>query len=87
MIKIADKKIGIISHYYDKIGVAVVKLKKGDLKVGDSLKLTAKDGTEFTQEVSSMQIERADIDIAKSGDEFGLKVKKEVKENSDVVKI
>lgn len=86
MIKIADKKIGKISHYYDKIGVAVVKLSKGDLKVGDSLKLVARDGTEFTQEVSSMQIERANIDIAKSGDEFGLKVDKQVKENSQVTK-
>ncbi|MBI2327459.1 hypothetical protein HYU92_04010 [Candidatus Curtissbacteria bacterium] len=82
----ADKKIGKISHYYDKIGVAVVKLSKGDLKVGDKVKLVTRDGTEFTQEVSSMQIERANIDIAKSGDEFGLKVDKEVKENSDVIK-
>ena len=87
MIKIADTKIGKISHYYDKIGVAVVKLSKGDLKVGDTVKLTAKDGSEFAQDVNSMQIERAAIDIAKKGDEFGLKVDKEVKTGSDVVKV
>lgn len=82
----ADQKIGKISHYYDKIGVAVIKLTKGDLKAGDTVKLMAKDGSEFTQEVSSMQIERASIEIAKAGDEFGLKVDKEVKTGSDVVK-
>lgn len=82
----ADKPIGTVTHYYDKIGVAVVKLGKGDLKVGDSIKLQAKDGSEFTQEVASMQITHADIDIAKSGDEFGLKVDKEVKDHSPVVK-
>lgn len=82
----ADKPIGTVTHYYDKIGVAVLKLDKGNLKVGDSIKLQAKDGSEFTQEVSSMQIAHADIDIAKSGDEFGLKVDKEVKDNSAVVK-
>lgn len=83
----ADKKIGTISHYYPKIGVAVVMLEKGDLKVGDTIKLTDASGDEFTQEVSSMQIEHAAIDIAKSGDEFGLKVDKEVKAKSDFYKV
>ena len=83
----ADKKIGTVSHYYPKIGVAVVKLNKGDLKVGDSVKLEDANGDEFTQEVGSMQIEHAAIDIAKSGDEFGLKVDKEVKAKSDINKV
>lgn len=82
----AAQKIGTVSHYYPKIGVAVVKLTKGDLKVGDSVKLQDADGGEFTQEVGSMQIEHAAIDIAKSGDEFGLKVDKEVKAKSDFYK-
>lgn len=82
----ADKKVGTITHYYDKIGVAVVKIEKSDLKVGDSVKMTAKDGSEFTQKVESMQIEHASIDIAKEGDQFGLKVEKPVKENSPIAK-
>ena len=86
-MKTADQKIGKITHYYDKIGVAVVKLTKSDLKIGDTIKLTNKNGEEFTEEISSMQIEHADIDIAKSGDEFGLKVKSPVKENTDVIKL
>lgn len=80
-------KIGKVTHYYDKIGVAVVKLTKGDLKTGDSIKLTNKGGEEFTQKVDSMQIEHAAIDIAKSGDEFGLKVDKAPKDNSPVEKV
>lgn len=66
--------------------MAVVKLGKGDLKKGDVIKLIGKDGDEFTQEITSMQIEHADIDIAKSGDEFGLEVKSPVKVNSDIIK-
>ena len=83
----ADTKIGTITHYYDKIGVAVAKISKGDLKKGDTIKLTNKEGGEFMQEVTSMQIAHADIDIAKAGDEFGLKVDREVREKSDVVKV
>ncbi|HLA03852.1 MAG TPA: hypothetical protein VJ065_01305 [Patescibacteria group bacterium] len=78
--------MGEITHYYDKIGVAVVKLAGGDLKVGDKVKLTDTTGEEFEQEIKSMQIEHAKIEIAKKGDEFGLKVNKSVKDKSAVVK-
>lgn len=81
------KKIGTIIHYYDKIKVAVVKLSSGDLKIGDNVKLTKKDGSGFTQTVSSMQIEHASIDIAQKGDEFGLKVTSDVKDHSEVAKV
>lgn len=55
--------------------------------MGDKIKLIDKDGGEFTQTVKSMQIEHADIEIAKKGDEFGLKVEKEPKVPSPVTKI
>lgn len=67
--------------------MAVVKLSQGDLKKGDEIKLIAKDGKEFKQQVGSMQIEHANIDIAKKGDEFGLKVDSPVKENSQIFKV
>jgi len=67
--------------------VAVVKLVSGDLKVGDKVKLTDNAGGEFEQEIKSMQIEHANIEIAKKGDEFGLKVNTPVKAKSDVVKV
>lgn len=79
--------MGTVTHYYDKIGVAVVKLTTGDLKVGDQVKLVGKDGQEFTEDVTSMQIEHAKIDIAKKGDEFGIKVQKPVKTPSPITKV
>jgi len=79
--------VGKITHYYDKIQVAVVKLVSGDLKVGDKVKLTDSAGEDVEQEIKSMQIEHAKIEIAKKGDEFGLKVDTPVKAKSDVVKV
>ncbi len=79
--------MGTVTHYYDKIGVAVVKLTAGDLKVGDQIKLIGKDGQEFTEDVTSMQIEHAAIDIAKKGDEFGIKTQKPVKTPSPITKV
>lgn len=74
------------THYYDKIGVAVIKLEKGDLKVGDKVKMVGKDGNEFEQEITSMQKEHINIDIAKSGYEFGVKVEKPLKTPSPITK-
>lgn len=80
-------QIAKVTHFYDKISVAVLKMTGGDLKVGDHVKLIDKNGNEFTQNVDSMQIEHADIEIAKKGDEFGLKVEKEPKVPSPVEKV
>ena len=41
------KKVGIIDHYYDKIGVAVVKLDTGNLKIGDKIKIYGRDKKEL----------------------------------------
>lgn len=86
-MKKSQAKIGQVLHYFDRLNVAVVKLEKLDLKLGDTIILTDKKGEAYTQSVESMQIEHANIDIAKAGDEFGLKTNRKVKERSYVVKL
>ena len=72
-------KIGTITHYYDKIGVGIIKLGKA-LKKGQELEFKDKEGeTVFTQVADSLEIERKNVDKAKSGDEVGLKVDQPIK--------
>jgi len=80
-----DKKIGKITHYYNKIGVAVVKLIK-PLFVGDKIKISGHD-QEFEQEVKSIQKDHLAVQKAKAGDEIGLKVDKPVKENDEIYEV
>jgi translation elongation factor EF-1alpha len=78
------QEVGKISHYFNKIGVAVVEVT-APIKVGDVI--TIGDGEEaFEQEVKSMQIEHENIEEAKPGDSVGLKVDKPVKVNWKVYK-
>lgn len=79
----ADKKIGKVTHYYDKIGVAIVELA-GNLKLGDSVTFKKGDDELLTQTVESMQIEKAGVDKAGKGDTIGLKVDEAVKEGAEV---
>jgi translation initiation factor IF-2 len=83
----ASKKIGVVEHYYDNIGVAVLKLTSGGLAIGDKIKFLDASGKElFEQEVVSLQIEGADVKEVKKGDDFGMKVDKKVKEGFEVHK-
>lgn len=80
-----DFKVGVVTHYYDKIGVAVVELS-ADLAVGDEIKI-GKDDEEFTQKVTSMQIEHKQAKLAKKGQSIGLKVDQPVKRKAEVYKV
>lgn len=80
-----DSPIGKVIHYYDKLGVAIVDLTSGSLKVGDSLKFKKGD-SEFTQTIESLQVEHSQADSVKSGDSFGLKVDQVTKPGTLVFK-
>lgn len=67
--------IGKVIHYYDKIGVAVIKLDKA-LKTGDKIKFVKGDN-EFEQTADSLQLEHEQVPGGKKGDEIALKVDKE----------
>ena len=79
----AEKKIGIIEDYFAKIGVAVVNLTDGDVKVGDKVHITGHT-TDLIQEVKSMQIEHKGVNEAGKGDIIGLKVDDRVRKHDTV---
>lgn len=75
-------KVGKVTHYYDKIGVAIVKFSKS-IKKGDTLRFgSEEDG--FKQTVESMQLNHAPVSQAKKGDEVGIKIDQKAKEGTEV---
>ncbi len=79
-----EKEIGKITHFFDKILVAVLKLS-GELNVGDKIRIDAEQP--FVQTVSSMQVKHKNIEHAKAGDDIGMKVENPCKDGDRVVKI
>jgi len=76
--------IGKVTHYFPKVKAGVIKLK-APLTVGDKIKIKGHT-TDFTQNVSSMQIDRVPINSAKKGDEIGVLVISRVRRNDTVFK-
>jgi len=77
-----NDSVGKVIHWYDKIGVAVVKLAKG-LKVGDSIKVKHGDD-EFEDSVTSMQFNHESIKTGKKGQEVAVKLSKQTKTGSEI---
>lgn len=78
--------VGKITHYFDKIGVAVFQVTDGAVVVGDNIRIGEEDmGLE--QKVESMQVNHIQVMEAKEGDEVGLKVNGPVKSNDLVYKV
>jgi putative protease len=82
----AEKKIGVVTHYFGKIGVAAVKITAGELKIGDTIHVEGHT-SDFTQTVQSMQVEHAAVDVARPGDEIGLKTTEYTRENDAVYRV
>lgn len=79
------ERVGEVTHYFNKIGVAVLDLG-ADLKVGDWVHFLGH-STDFEQRVESMQIEHANIEAASAGDDVALKVIDRVRRGDGVFRV
>ena len=82
----AEKKlIGKITHYFSKIGVAVVELSE-DITIGAKIRVEGAT-TSFEQVIDSMEIENKKVETATAGQSIGLKVKERVRLHDSVYKL
>ena len=74
-----------VTHYFPHVNAAVLKIKTGEIRIGDEL-LFKGHTTDFKQKVISMQIDHQPVMIAKKGDDFGVEVKSRVRAGDLVFK-
>ena len=80
-----ETRIGRITHYYNRIGVAVLELSD-ELKVGDVVHIRGHT-TDFTQPVESMEIDHQKVDSVGPGSDVALKVVQRVRRGDAVFKV
>jgi len=79
------KLVGKITHYFDKINVAVIELSD-TLKEGEEISIEGT-VTNVQQTASSIQIDRKPVESAHKGQSIGLKVAERVREGDKVFRI
>ncbi|MDP3765652.1 MAG: hypothetical protein Q8R04_04000 [Nanoarchaeota archaeon] len=80
-----EMQVGKVTHYFTKIGVAVIEITDGSIKVGDEIHLKGHT-SDFRQTIHSMQIEHENVEMAEPGQSIGLKVSEPVRANDLVYK-
>lgn len=79
-------QVGKVTHYFTKIGVAIIEITGGSIKAGDEIHIKGHT-SDFRQKVNSMQIEHENVEMAEPGQSIGVKVEEPVRANDLVYKI
>jgi len=80
-----EKRIGRITHYYTRLGVAVLELTD-EIRMGDEIRIKGKI-TDLLMKVASLEIEHQKIESASPGMEVALKVDDYVREGDEIFKL
>lgn len=81
----SKEEVGRVTHYFDRVGVAVVELS-GTLRKGDRISVEGAT-TSFTQRVESMQIEHEPVEEGRPGESIGLKIAERARKGDVVYKL
>ncbi len=79
----AEVQVGRVTHYYGKVGVALIEMHAGELRVGDTIHIRGKT-TDLSQTVESMELDRKPVQSAGPGQMVGIKVRERVREDDRV---
>jgi Elongation factor Tu domain 2 len=80
------ERIGVVSHYYSHLSVAIIRLESGTLRVGDVIHIRGHT-TDFSQKVESLEVSHAPVTEVGPNEEFGLKVVEHAREHDVVFKV
>ena len=78
----APKPIGVVTHFFGHIEVAIVKFKR-PVKVGEEVCFRGHT-TDFCEKIKSMQFDHESVPVAKKNQEVGIKVGDKVREGDEV---
>ena len=81
-----ESEIGVVTHYFGHVSVAAISLTAGDMAVGDTIHVRGHT-SDFTMLVESMQIEHAQVSVARKGQNVGIRVPARAHEHDKVFKV
>jgi hypothetical protein len=80
------ERIGVVTHYYSHLSVAILRLESTTLRVGDVIHIRGHT-TDFSQRVESLEVGHAPATEVGPNDNFGLKVVQHAREHDVVYKV
>ena len=84
-IPAGEERIGIVTHYFNHLSVAIIQLETSGLRTGDKVHVKGHT-SDFYQVIESMEVDHVHVDAVQPGASFGLRVKDHAREH-DIVYI
>jgi putative protease len=81
-----EQLIGTVTHYFKGPEVAVVQVTEGELHQGDQIHILGHT-SDFTEQVTSMEVDHQKVDRAGAGDEVALKVVARARQHDKVFRV
>lgn len=81
-----EDPVGIVTHYFSHLSVAVVELDTGSLQVGDTVRFIGHT-TDHRQKIESLEVNHRSVAEVGRRQAFGMKVKAHVREHDVVYKV
>ena len=81
-----EERIGIVTHYYNHLGVAIIQLETGTLRSGSTVHIKGHT-SDFRQMVGSMEVNHVHVDTVQAGTSFGLRVNEHAREHDIVYSV
>ena len=81
-----EQLIGTVTHYFKGPSVAVVKMTDGDVDLGEEIHFLGHT-TDFTERVSSMEVDHHKVEHAGVGDDIAIQVVARARPHDQVFKI
>jgi translation elongation factor EF-1alpha len=81
-----EQLIGTVVHYFKGPSVAVVRVTEGELVVGDRVRFHGHT-TEFTEQVTSMEVNHQKVPRAQVGDEVAIQIADRARPHDQVFKV
>lgn len=78
-----ETPIGKIAHYWPEAKAAEIRLARGPIRIGDTIRIRGH-GHEFTQLIRSIQIEHKDVKAARAGEAAAIGVPWPVHEGDEI---
>ncbi|HER43585.1 MAG TPA: translation elongation factor-like protein [Candidatus Eisenbacteria bacterium] len=79
-------EVGKVTDYFAHIGVVAIEVTAEGIMVGDTLHFLGHT-TDFTQKITSMQVEHQSVETAPVGSSVGIKVTERVRTHDQVLKV
>src|SRR5688500_4583396 len=75
-----EERVGIVTHYYNHLSVAIIQLETGTLRAGDTIHIKGHT-SDFRQPVGSIEVNHVHVEQVQAGESFGVKVNDHAREH------